>query len=63
MWLLPHQFYYLPLSWLGEPFFKPNSDISFEVMKSGRAMTIIVYSVVWYVTVKVIENYKNKKIS
>jgi hypothetical protein len=43
-WFLPHQLYYLPLSWLGEPFFRPDSEVSFWVTLSGRVLAAVVYS-------------------
>jgi len=61
IWLLPHHIYYLPLSWLGEPFFKPSTDVSFWVTKSGRILTIAVYSISWLLLVNILEKLKKLK--
>jgi len=43
IWLLIHQMYYLPLSWIGEPFFKFDSEVSFFVSYLGRIFTAVFY--------------------
>ena len=38
-----HQAYYLPLgTWMGEPFFTPDSEVMFFVMPAGRLLTALV---------------------
>lgn len=40
-----HQAYYLPLgTWMGEPFFTPDSEVMFFVMPAGRLLTALVYA-------------------
>ena len=43
IWLLFHQVYYSPLSGIGEPFFTPDSDVSFWVQWPGRLLAVVVY--------------------
>ncbi len=48
LWLLLYQIYYLPLgTWMSQPFFVPDSDISFQVRLPGVILAAIVYSVVY----------------
>jgi hypothetical protein len=44
-----HQLYYAPLgSWIGLPFFRPDSEIVFEVLWPGRLLAIATYSgMIW----------------
>lgn len=39
-----HQGYYSLIGWIGEPFFKPDSEIMFVVKISGRILAVVVYS-------------------
>jgi hypothetical protein len=43
VWFLLHQAYYAPLSWLGEPFFRADSEVSFWVLPAGRVLAAAVY--------------------
>ena len=61
IYLLLHQFYYLPLSWLGEPFYKLNADISYSVLVAGRVTSAIFYFIMWLVVVKFINRAKANK--
>jgi hypothetical protein len=36
VWLLFHQVYYAPLSWLGSPFFVPDGDLGFWAKWPGE---------------------------
>jgi hypothetical protein len=48
LWLLFYQIYYLPLgTWITQPFFVPDSDISFQVRLPGVILTAIVYSLIY----------------
>jgi hypothetical protein len=48
LWLLLYQIYYLPLgTWISQPFFVPDSDISFQVRLPGAILAAIVYSLVY----------------
>lgn len=43
-WFSLHQLYYLPLgSWVGEPFFRPDSEVMFFVLPPGRVLTALFY--------------------
>jgi hypothetical protein len=43
-----HLLYYAPLgSWLGLPFFKPDSELVFAVLWPGRVLAAFVYAAVW----------------
>jgi hypothetical protein len=44
IWLLAFQLYYLPFgSWLREPFFTPDSELSFTVLPFGVGLVAICY--------------------
>jgi hypothetical protein len=44
IWLLFNQIYYFPLgSWLKEPFFKPDSELLFQVLLLGKIITPLFY--------------------
>ena len=46
IWFILHQIYYLPLgSWMGEPFFFPDSEMMFKVSMIGRVTTGLIYIV------------------
>jgi len=43
-----HQLYYAPLgSWLGLPFFQPDSELVFVVLWPGRILAAWAYAAVW----------------
>jgi len=43
-----HQLYYAPLgSWLGLPFFQPDSELAFVVLWPGRILAASAYASVW----------------
>ena len=45
LWLLLYQLYYLPLgSWMGQPFFVPDSELSYVVRVPGVILTVVVYT-------------------
>jgi hypothetical protein len=44
IWLLAHQLHYSPISWIGPPFFQPDSDMGFSVTPLGRGLTCFVYA-------------------
>jgi hypothetical protein len=44
LWLLLYQFYYLPFgSWMGPPFFVPDSELSFIVRLPGAILAAVCY--------------------
>lgn len=56
IWFLFHQLYYLPLgSWLGEPFFKPDSEVVFWVKIPGRILMPLIY-IGLFVSIKYIKS-------
>jgi len=55
IWLLVHQIYYLPLSWLGVPFFIPDSDMSFVVSPVGRLFVAVFYVLVFIAIFKILK--------
>jgi hypothetical protein len=49
IWFYAHQLYYLPIgSWLGEPFFRPDSEVWFFVKPLGRILTPMIYLAILY---------------
>jgi hypothetical protein len=45
LWLLLFQMYYLPCgSWIGQPFFVPDSELSYVVRVPGAILTSVVYA-------------------
>jgi hypothetical protein len=45
LWLLLFQMYYLPFgSWISQPFFVPDSELSFLVRVPGAILTSVVYT-------------------
>jgi hypothetical protein len=45
LWLLLFQMYYLPLgSWISQPFFVPDSELSYVVRVPGAILTSVVYT-------------------
>jgi hypothetical protein len=45
LWLLLFQMYYLPLgSWISQPFFVPDSELSYLVRVPGAILTSVVYT-------------------
>ncbi len=47
IWLLLHQLYYAPFgTWLEEPFFTPDTDVSYWVQPLGRVLTATCYAAV-----------------
>ena len=61
IWFLLHQIYYLPIgSWLGEPFFMPDSEVSFWVLMPGRILMPIIYLVVYFGLLKLIITTRTK---
>ena len=55
IWFMLHQIYYLPLSWLGSPLFEPDSEVGFSVQPTGRALTLFVYVLVFYIVVRILD--------
>ncbi|WP_411339192.1 hypothetical protein V6U71_14895 [Sphingopyxis sp. J-6] len=47
LWFAAHQLYYAPLSWIGPPFFNPDSEVMFFVTVPGRILTACCYSALW----------------
>ena len=58
IWLFFHQIYYLPLSWMSEPFFRTDSDIGFFVLPLGRLITAIFYFLSWLLIYRIIHKFK-----
>ncbi|MFV1985251.1 MAG: hypothetical protein ACC657_17010 [Thiohalomonadales bacterium] len=56
------QIYYIPLSWLGKPFFLPSQEVGFWVTGYGRGLGVIIYSLfywgLWYGYTKIKSNNK-----
>lgn len=47
IWFFMHQLYYVPLgSWVGKPFFTPDSEVYYFVNWPGRILTAVFYVVV-----------------
>lgn len=44
IWFVLHQLYYLPLSWVGESFFQPDSEVGYFVKTSGRMLVAFIYA-------------------
>jgi len=60
LWLLLYQIYYLPLgTWISEPFFVPDSDISFQVRLPGAILAAIVYSLVYIGAIELWRSYRH----
>lgn len=60
IWLFLHQIYYAPLSWLGQPFFRKDSDVGFWVLPLGRLLTGVVYSLLGCLMLKAIRFLRHK---
>jgi hypothetical protein len=49
LWLLLSQMYYLPLgSWIGQPFFAPDSELSYVVRAPGVILASLVYAAMYW---------------
>ncbi len=61
IWLLAFQLYYLPFgSWLREPFFTPDSELSFTVLPLGIGLAAICYSALVLAFVLFVRRSKEK---
>jgi hypothetical protein len=62
IWLLAFQLYYLPFgSWLHEPFFTPDSELSFTVLPLGVGLAAICYAALVFAVVLFVRRSKEKK--
>jgi hypothetical protein len=62
IWLLAFQLYYLPFgSWLREPFFTPDSELSFTVLPLGVGLAAICYAALVLAVVLFMQRSKEKK--
>ena len=62
VWVLLMYFYYLPFgSWLREPFFRPDSDLSFAVLFPGALLTAFVYICAFVLLVGVWRSFGTKQ--
>jgi len=62
IWLLAFQLYYLPFgSWLREPFFTPDSELSFTVLPLGVGLAAICYAALGLAFVLSIRRFKEKR--
>ena len=53
IWFLFHQLYHLPFgSWLGEPFYKPDSDVSYWVQIPWRFLAPVVYVTIYFFLIR-----------
>ena len=60
VWFFIHQMYYLPLSWIGEPFFQLDSEVSFFVSYLGRIFTAVCYLLLIIILTKINSRIKSK---
>ena|SRR6185503_4101200 len=60
VWLAFHHVYYMPLSWLGSPFFVPDGDLGFWVKWPGRVRAAIVYAAVFFAVVLFIDRRRRR---
>jgi hypothetical protein len=58
-----HQAYYLPLSWLGPPLFNSDSEPSFSVQSTGRALAVFLYVLLFYVVVRILDRRSTRETS
>jgi hypothetical protein len=62
IWLLAFQLYYLPFgSWLREPFFTSDSELSFTVLPLGMGLAAICYAAFVLAVVLFMRRSKEKK--
>jgi hypothetical protein len=62
IWLLAFQLYYLPFgSWLREPFFTPDSELSFTVLPLGVGLAAICYAALVLAVVLFMRRSKEKR--
>jgi hypothetical protein len=55
IWLMLHQLYYLPFSWVGPPLFQSNAEVGLSVQPTGRAFAVFVYVLAFYVVVRIVD--------
>jgi hypothetical protein len=62
LWLLAFPLYYFPFgSWLREPFFAPDSELSFAVLPLGVGLAAICYAAVVFAVVLPLGRSKERR--
>ena len=61
IWFFAQQIYYVPISWIGEPFFIKDSETMFVVKPLGKIITFFVYLTVIVAFHKIVVKIRNQK--
>jgi hypothetical protein len=61
IWFLLHQLYYVPLSWVGPPFFVPDPEVQFFVQTSGRLLAAVVYVGLFLGIVMLVDSRRSRR--
>jgi hypothetical protein len=54
-WLMLHEIYYLPFSWVGPPLFTPDSNVGVLVHPTGRAFAVFFYVLWFYIIIRIVD--------
>jgi hypothetical protein len=62
IWFVLHQIYYLPLSWVGPPFFVADSEVQFFVQWPARMLTALIYGLLFWAVALVLDRRSKRKV-